>query len=114
VLLLVEHGQRVTLTCFSLIDSVPSFEHDMTGQAEQIIEQPLLGPGFVVIPGQRAHDARLVLHVLNLETRSGALPDGAARLPPISQHSPYRVTAVPPYIAVQTGQGITIYGSSAK
>lgn len=109
-LMIVDHGENLSLnlTCWSLDRRVSSFQHTLHGRHEHVVSEPLLDGDFLAIAARRRDDT-FSLFVLDAKTRRSILPANQNQLRfPFSP--PFKMQAVPPYIAIQHAGGIAILG----
>ena len=106
-----EHGAW-NLTVFPLDDSGPPFTHSLPASYLHLVDTPVLGPDFLAL-GTRQQDENMALIALDLATRRSILPDGRPALR-LDLSPPYRMQVIPPFIAVQSLDGVDILGDGER
>ena len=96
----------------SPFEPVPPFEHDVGRGAQDILEDPILGDGCLVLPLRPKSPTSLSLVALDLrDARKDLLlefgPKATLGLKP-----PFQLSAAGPYIALSSDREITLFGTS--
>ncbi len=111
-LLVRDRTNAPRISCVSLGEAGPNFRYPLPNVA-RILQQPILGDGYLLIPLYRQGRRSPLIKVLDLATRRGALPGGSDTLT-LDAERPVTVHAHDGLLVVSSQDGIRLLGSPRR